>query len=194
MSIAADLHRGPWTIADVEAIPETGDRYEILAPGVLTVSPAPGLAHQRASRRLANLLEAAAMAAGVDVDVLEAINVELPGDRLAIPDVAVVDGSVADACATRVPAAAVLLAVEIVSPASKATARAIKPDLYAEAGIPVFLRVDLEPSPQMSVYLLDGTTYRLATTLVAGIVGSFDEPFPVRLDPADLIARRIPGS
>lgn len=34
------IHPGPWTIADVEALPETGSRFEILAPGVLTVSPA----------------------------------------------------------------------------------------------------------------------------------------------------------
>ena len=36
-------HPGPWTMADVEALPDAGDhaRYELLSPGVLTVSPAP---------------------------------------------------------------------------------------------------------------------------------------------------------
>ena len=48
MSVASDAvlgHPGPWTIDEVEALPETGNhaRYEILSPGVLTVSPAPGL-------------------------------------------------------------------------------------------------------------------------------------------------------
>jgi hypothetical protein len=44
-------HPGPWTVADVEALPDVGDhvRYELLSPGVLTVSPAPGTAHQRIS-------------------------------------------------------------------------------------------------------------------------------------------------
>ncbi len=65
MSVAARGvlgHPGPWMVADVEALPDVGDhaRYELLSPGVLTVSPAPGTAHQRASRVLANLLDEAA--------------------------------------------------------------------------------------------------------------------------------------
>lgn len=39
------VHPGPWIIADVEALPETGSRFEILSPGVLTVSPAAASLH-----------------------------------------------------------------------------------------------------------------------------------------------------
>lgn len=44
-------HAAPWTIADVEVLPDAGDhaRFELLSSGVLTVSPALGVAHQRAS-------------------------------------------------------------------------------------------------------------------------------------------------
>jgi len=89
----------------------------LLSPGVLAVSPAPGTAHQRASRLLANLLEDAAHHSGADVEVLEAINVEIPGERLTTPDIAVVDGRVADTDPVRYASSAVRLVVEIVSPA-----------------------------------------------------------------------------
>ncbi|WP_255357156.1 Uma2 family endonuclease [Sciscionella sediminilitoris] len=79
----------------MEALPENGSRHEILTPGALTVSPAEGARHQRAARRLANLLEAAANAAGAGVDVIEAINVRHSDERLTIPDIAVVDRAAA---------------------------------------------------------------------------------------------------
>jgi len=144
-------HPGPWTMADVEALPDAGDhaRYELLSPGVLTVSPAPGTAHQRASRLLANLLDDAANRSGADVEVLEAVNVEIPGGRLTTPDIAVVDGRVADTDPVRYPSTAVRLVVEIVSPGSRATDRAIKPELYAEAGIPAYWRLELQPAPHL---------------------------------------------
>lgn len=49
---------GPFTRADLEAMPEDGRRHEII-DGVLIVSAAPGRLHQRASRRLTVLLDAA---------------------------------------------------------------------------------------------------------------------------------------
>ncbi len=62
MSFAFVDHVGPWTIEDVERLPDDGThtRYEILTTGVLSVTPAlDGSVHQRASRRLSNLLDAA---------------------------------------------------------------------------------------------------------------------------------------
>ncbi len=198
MSVAAHGvlgHPGPWTRADVEALPDAGDhaRYELLSPGVLTVSPAPGTAHQRASRLLANLLEDAAHHSGADVEVLEAINVEIPGERLTTPDIAVVDGRVADTDPVRYAPSAVRLLVEIVSPGSRATDRAIKPELYAEAGIPAYWRLEFQPAPHLITYTLDGDHYAAATTLQAGQLGELLAPFPVRLDPAELTRRRGPG-
>ncbi len=188
-------HPGPWRMADVEALPDAGDhaRYELLSPGVLTVSPAPGTAHQRASRVLANLLEDAAHRCGADVEVLEAVNVEIPGERLTTPDIAVVDGRVADTDPVRYPSSAVLLVVEIVSPGSRATDRAIKPDLYAEAGIPAYWRLELQPAPQLITYTLEGEHYAAAITLAAGQLGELPDPFPVRLDLDELTRRRGRG-
>ncbi|MGH3731246.1 MAG: Uma2 family endonuclease, partial [Micromonosporaceae bacterium] len=85
-------HNGPWTIEDVEALPEPldGARYEILSEGVLTVSPSPGTRHQRASYKLGGLLRAAAPA---DVEILETMYVPIPGGRFCEPDIVVVDAA-----------------------------------------------------------------------------------------------------
>lgn len=189
-SLEKFAHPGPWTIADVEALPETGSRFEILAPGVLTVSPAAAALHQRASRNLTGLLLAAIRLAGLNIDVLEAVNVELPGERLAVPDIAVVDGDAADANTIRFQPTQVHLAVEIVSPGSKATDRAIKPDLYAEAGIPAYWRLELEPRPQLFVFELGHDGYQQTAVIRAG--GPDDAAaggVVVRLDPAELTRR-----
>jgi len=189
-------HPGPWMLADVAALPDVGDhaRYELLSPGVLTVSLAPETAHQRASRVLANLLEDAAHRCGADDGDLEAVNVEIPGERLTTPDIAVVDGRVADTDPVRYASSAVLQVVETVSPGSRATDRAIKPNLYAEAGIPAYWRLELQPAPHLITYTLEAEHYAAASTLAAGELGELPDPFPVRLDPTELTRRRGPGA
>jgi Uma2 family endonuclease len=52
------VHVGPWTVADLLAMPEDGIRYEVV-DGALIVNPPPALGHQTYSRRLANLIEVA---------------------------------------------------------------------------------------------------------------------------------------
>jgi hypothetical protein len=80
MSVALVDHTGPWTADDVEALPDAGDhaRFEVYEGGVLVVSPAPGVGHQRASYRLHRALAQAALTAGGDAEVLEAVNVACP--------------------------------------------------------------------------------------------------------------------
>ena len=69
MSTALVEHTGPWTPDDVEALPDAGDhaRFEVYEGGVLVVSPAPGVGHQRASYQLHRALAEAAITAGADV-------------------------------------------------------------------------------------------------------------------------------
>ncbi|MFH8586485.1 hypothetical protein ACH4GP_19095 [Streptomyces celluloflavus] len=57
MSVAPAEHQGPWTIDDVLALPEDARSRIELVGGSLVMSPSPGIPHQRASRRLAALLE-----------------------------------------------------------------------------------------------------------------------------------------
>ncbi|GAA1670678.1 hypothetical protein GCM10009745_11590 [Kribbella yunnanensis] len=189
MSIAFVDHVGPWTIEDVEALPDDGNhtRYEILTPGVLTVTPAlMGSVHQRASRRLANLLEAAVVAAQAPYELLPVINVEIPGGRLATPDLLLIDRAVTATDVPRCPSDSVLLVVEIVSPHTQPQDRIIKPQLYAEAGIKFYWRLELEKRPHLIVSELSNGKYRRTLTALGGVVSTIDEPYPIQVDPAAL--------
>lgn len=187
MSVAYD-HTGPWTVDDVLALDEDRRyRYELL-DGTLMMSPAPGVRHQRASYKLRDLLHQAAAAAGAPVEVLEGINVRLPGG-LFVPDIAVVESAAADENPVAVDADALWLVVEIVSPGNGRMDRKVKPGLYAEAGIPHFWRLELEPAPSLVVMRLDGGRYVERTTALPGTVTTLATPFLLDVDPGRLTLR-----
>jgi Uma2 family endonuclease len=188
LGLALAEHSGPWTIEDVEALPDHGDhaRYELLTPGVLTVTPAPGTAHQRASRNLANILGPAVPA---DSEILGAVNVEIPCGRLCQPDIVVVDTAFADTEPLRFPPHTVRMIVEIVSPTSHPQDRIIKPQLYAAAGIPVYWRFELEKTPRLIVSELRRGRYVQVAVAASGERTTVSRPFHVELDPAELVRR-----
>jgi Uma2 family endonuclease len=184
MSVATD-HTGPWTVADVLALPEDRTtRYELLGES-LVMSPAPGIRHQRASFRLHVLLDAAARAADAPVEVLEAINVTLPSG-LVVPDLVVTDAGATAEDAVSVDADAVQLVVELVSPGNKTMDRKFKPLLYAEAAIPHFWRLEFDPAPRLVVSELHAGRYVETTTVLAGATTRISAPFSVDIDPAGL--------
>ncbi|MER6433177.1 Uma2 family endonuclease [Streptomyces sp900105245] len=186
MSVAAEGHVGPWTVSEVLALPEdAGNRIELVG-GSLVMSPSPGVAHQRASRRLADLLQDAADRAGQHLEVLEAVNMVVP-EGLLIPDVVVADADAAAAAGLSIDAHDVVLVVEIASPSTRVTDRKMKPALYATAGIPHYWRLELEPAPR----LYCGTRHRASgytdLSLTAGQATEITEPFPMTIDPAQLL-------
>ncbi|WP_031010493.1 Uma2 family endonuclease [Streptomyces sp. NRRL F-5727] len=191
MSVAHDPHDGPWTIEEVLALGEDrGQRRELMGEALLT-SPAPGFMHQRASFRLASLLDQAVQAAGVSAEVLEAVNVVLP-DGLFIPDIVVVEAAAAAENPTTCDADAVLLVVEIVSPSSsgRRTDRLLKPPYYAEAGIEHLWRLELEPAPALVVSELSDGRYVERVVAEAGRGTVVEKPFPVEVDPGRLVSQR----
>jgi Uma2 family endonuclease len=148
---------------------------------VLVVRPAPGAGHQRASYWPHRALAQAAIATGAEAEVLEAVNVTLPGGKLVVPDVVVVAaGAVGEA---------VLAVAGVVSPSTVSIDRAVKPVMSAEAGIPVYWRVELQGTPKIVACSLSRGRYITRTTLVAGFPGRITRPFAVELDPADLTRR-----
>ncbi|MEV5809131.1 Uma2 family endonuclease [Streptomyces parvulus] len=184
MSVALD-HTGPWTVADVLALPEDRTtRYELLGESLL-MSPAPGVRHQRASFRLHLALDEAARAAGAPVEVLEGVNVVLPSG-LVVPDLVVADaGATADDPVT-VNVEAVQLVIELVSPGNGTVDRKVKPMLYAEAAIPHFWRLEFDPAPMLVTYELRGGRYAEQATALAGATTHLTAPFPLAIDPAGL--------
>lgn len=187
MSVTVESHLGPWTIEDVQALPDRGNRYELLSPGVLTVTPAPGVLHQRASFRLAKLLEAAA---DDGVEVLEYVNLVItgvPGGRLLIPDIVTADRTVTATGPTWLQPEALRLAVEIVSPSSAPYDRLLKPEIYAQAGIARYWRFELEPEPHIVAHELRDGRYVPVAAAGPGRHTPLYAPFQVDVDPTELV-------
>lgn len=179
-------HGLPWTEEDYLALGETKDRVE-LVDGSLIVSPAPTPAHQHVSRLLANALEPAATAAGLEV--YEAINVRLRHGRIPIPDLAIVEPVDPDEPVVEV--AAVRLLCEIVSASNAASDRVLKMQLYAEAGIPWYMLVEPDPSSvTLRLFRLDNDHYTEHATGSPGLPLKMTEPITTAIDPAALLRRR----
>lgn len=170
-----------WTISDIDALPENGLRYE-LVDGVPRVMSPPKLKHQRAQRRLVNLVEDAAPSG---LTVADGVGVILAPDQRPIPDLVVIRDVDPELC--NFPAAQVLLAAEIVSPSSRSDDRFRKPGLYAQAGIPVYLRVELDPPHIVAYGLGPGGRYVETGRAEPGQVLVLTEPFSVTIDPASLL-------
>ena len=170
-----------WTIDDLERLPASDIRYE-LVDGVPQVTPAPTSGHQHVSRRLANLLEGAAPA---DLAVAEAVGVVIATDQRPIPDVVVVRGF--DLEVNNYPADQVALAVEIVSRSTRSNDRFRKPALYAQAGIPSYLRVELDPLHIVAYRLDPEGVYTEYARAAASDTIQLELPFPVSFDPAVLL-------
>ncbi len=182
-------HAGPWTEQDYFALPADRQRIELL-DGSLLVSPSAGYRHQRLSSQLWFALSAAAP---VGFEVLEAINVRVAPGRILIPDLAVV--STPGVERTVAEPADVALVVEITSPGNAVVDRALKPTLYAQAGIPSYLLIELGAEPPTAiVFGLRRGRYAETRRVPPGERLCLDEPFDVDVDLAALaIATRPPS-
>jgi Uma2 family endonuclease len=185
MAAVALDHAGPWSEADYLALPETRERIELL-DGSLLVTPAPSSDHQQLARRLANLLEAAAP---VELEVVEAVNLRVGPSQFLIPDLLITRRL--EAVGTYQPEDVVLVA-EVVSPSTTTTDRITKPQLYAAAGIPWFLRVEpaFPQPPGLWLHRLAGAAYIQHAQASAGGTLTLTEPVQTIIDPAVLLRRR----
>lgn len=140
MSVLA--HRGPWTFDELVDLPDTGERCEVV-DGNLIVTPPPSHLHQAVCYRLAKLIERDC-ASEWSVELAFAIKLGTDG---RIPDVVVIraDAPLTGASPYPVGPKSFGLVIEVVSPRTRKTDRFLKPGEYAEAGIPLYWRVELEP-------------------------------------------------
>ncbi len=157
----------PLTIADLDAMPEDGHRYELI-DGTLLVTPAPNTRHQRCVARLLIML---GPAAGPDIDVLPAPYDWVAGpSTLFQPDVLVARR--ADLGPKRLEQPP-LLVIEVLSPSTRRIDLATKRMAYAEAGVAAYWLVDPD-APSLTVLELQGAGYVEAATVVG------DEPWECR--------------
>lgn len=177
---------GPLSEEDFLALPE--DRRVELLDGALLVSPSARAPHQRMSLRLALVLE---FARPDGWEVFETVNVRVAPGRILIPDLTVVHRRGADTVVF--DAADVVMVVEVVSPGSVVTDRAVKPGLYAAAGIPHYLRVELGPvGPHATAYRRVDGRYVEAVHAAPRERLRLTEPFDVDVDLAELLAAERP--
>lgn len=167
-------HSGPWTVDDVLALPEdTNHRIELVG-GAMLMSPNAGIAHQRASSRLAALLDTAITASAAPFEVLEAVNIVVH-EGLLIPGLVVADAAAAADANTTLSAHDIVVAIEIASPSTQVTDKKMKPSLYAAAGIAHYWRLELDPAPRLYLGHLERGTY-VDRLVQAGQTTGLDDP------------------
>jgi Uma2 family endonuclease len=122
----------PLTRADLDTMPGDGHRYE-LVDGTLIVSPSPRWRHQRVLRGLFRVLDAACPP---ELELLFApFDVVLADDTVLVPDLLVAPR--AQFTDRELPGAP-LLAVEVLSPSTRAVDLTLKRQVLQEAGVPAY--------------------------------------------------------
>lgn len=175
----------PFTRADLERTPDDGRRYELI-DGLLIVSATPGLLHQRAVTRLLRALDDACPP-GLEV-LPGPFGVGLADDTEIQPDVLVGRGM---DFTERDLSAAPVLAVEVLSPASRLIDLYVKRDRFERAGTTAYWVVDPAARPGAARLIAWELRGRDGFHQVGDVVG--DEPFPavvpfpVTVTPADLV-------
>ncbi len=141
MSMPAAERR--WTVADVQALPDDGQRYEVI-DGELFVTPAPSYRHQRAAIEMYVLLREYLAVERVGHGLVAPADVIFSPKRGVQPDVFVtplVDGHPPERWED---VRRLLLAVEVLSPSTARADRVAKRRLFRDEVVPEYWVVDLD--------------------------------------------------
>jgi Uma2 family endonuclease len=169
-----------WTVEDLDRLPDDGLQYELL-DGVLLVTPAPVLLHQRVAARL-HLLLGPACPAGMEVYFARVD--WRPDDRTSLqPDLLVVRDE--DVRTGRLQAPLVL-AVEILSPSTRRKDLVYKRSKYQDAGVAQYWVIDPH-EPSITVHELRFGRYAEAGRAAGEQCLRLRAPFAVVISPAELI-------
>lgn len=175
----------PLTRADLDAMPDDGHRYELI-DGVLVVTPAPSMPHQRVVTRLWRLLDEACPD---DLEVFVApFDVAIAADTVMQPDVLVARRR--ELTQRDLPAAPVL-AVEVLSPSTHRVDLTLKHSRYEAAGCASYWVVDpLEPA----LTAWDLVAHRYVKTASVSGADSWlaSQPYPASIRPRDLVSEHRP--
>lgn len=175
------LPRRPLTRADLDAMPDDGHRYELI-DGVLIVSPAPRIRHQRAVANMYRLLHAACPG---DAEVLFApVDVALSDDTVMQPDLLVARRE--DFTERDLPTAP-LLAVEVLSPSTRAFDLLLKKDRLQRAGCAHYWVIDPDVPAIVAWRLVDGAYVDVGRAEGDGAL-VLDEPFVVEITPVSVVS------
>ena len=193
MPVAPDLWPldRPLTVDDLDVLQDDGLRYE-LWDGVLVVSPPPVNWHQELEHRLRAI---AARRVSADWVARSQVGVQFGSpSRLLVPDL-VVARAPAWHSSAYVGADDVAVVFEVESPSTKLYDRNAKRDWYAAAGIPSYVRVEINSmrAPAVVVHeLRDGRYVEIGRTGVGTGSVTVPRPGPIIIDAAELMTNQEP--
>ncbi|WP_327637104.1 Uma2 family endonuclease [Kribbella sp. NBC_00482] len=180
MGYVETLEPGHFTLADLETLPDDGNRYEVV-DGMLLVTPAPLTVHQTVVVELAYLLR---HRCPDDLKVLVAPTDYRPTPTRSVqPDVLVCYRRDVGHKTIEKP---LLLAVEVLSQSTSLADRVLKRRLYEQAGVASYWIFD-PAEEELTVLELDGDTYVERAVVTGKEAFDADLPFPVRVVPADVV-------
>lgn len=183
MSVGAST---PFTVHDLEGMPDDGRRYELI-DGELLVRPAPGLRHQTVGLRLYRMLDDACPD---DLYVIAApFAVQTDVSNEVQPDVLVARFD--ELTSKNLPAAPVL-AVEVLSPSGRLIDLNLKRAAYQRMGTPSYWILDPDVPDLLVLELDTDGRYQEVTRVIGDEIFDAHQPFKVRIVPTELLGRLHP--
>jgi Uma2 family endonuclease len=174
-------HGRPFTVDDLEGMPDDGNRYELI-DGMLLVSPAPNWAHQEMGFALAVHLREHCPA---DMRVLPApFAVQTASDSEVQPDVLV--ARYGDLTEKNLPVAPVL-AVEVLFRSTSLVDRNLKKAHYERIGVPYHWILDPAGDGALTAFANEGGGYAQVARVGGDESFVAREPFDVTVVPARLL-------
>lgn len=173
----------PFTVDDLFALPDDGNRYEIF-DGSLVLSPPPATRHVFVTLDLRTILVKAAPDGFLVVTEGAGI---YPTDRdFYIPDILVLSDASRTGNRRGFPPDEVLLAVEVVSPGNPSNDHVWKRRNYAKFGIRHYWIADPRDRTLRILELGEDGSYVDKELLEPGQSWKAIEPFEVTIDPAEI--------
>jgi Uma2 family endonuclease len=178
-------HAHDWTIDDLEHLPDDGLQYELL-DGVLLVTPAPVVGHQRFAGGVFRLLDDACPDERFEV-FFAPLGWQPDRHTSLQPDVLVIGSDQVGVKAITEPLA---LAVEVLSPSARRKDMILKRSKYEDAGVASYWLVDPDRPSVTAFDLHHDGRYVEVGTAVGDETLRLDRPYPVSITPAALGSRR----
>ena len=141
--MAMPVQQGEWTAELARALPDDGNRYEVL-DGELFVTPAPARLHQRALLEVYVRLGPYVITHGLGELLLSPADIEFSPSRLLQPDLFIVPEEPGRRGQTWRDVRSLLLAVEALSPSTARADRINKRKIYQDEGVPEYWIIDLD--------------------------------------------------
>jgi Uma2 family endonuclease len=162
------------TYEDYAALPADGRRYE-LHEGEVFVTPAPSPRHQQVVRNMLVLLDAHVRQRRLGEVLTGPVDCILDASTIVQPDILYLEPARLTAMSERGVEGPPTLAIEVLSPSTRAADRRVKAQIYARFQVPYYWIADPE-SRTIEAYVLDGGQYR-ADARLAGAQAAALPPF-----------------